>query len=179
GMKVMVLFNIATVADLVNGTRGIIDNIVLDPREGNIEADEKGRVYLKYLPAMVVFRPDDYKLKENFEVEGNDGSSLLSPGQMPLVPLEMKFYIPDRRKTMQVTQRQYCLMAAYAFTHEKSQGQTIPYILVNLAKLPNGYLMPFHVYVSLSRSKGRDNIRILRDFEPHLFTRHPSEALKD
>ncbi|KAJ7599164.1 hypothetical protein C8J56DRAFT_770715 [Mycena floridula] len=80
---------------------------------------------------------------------------------------------------MQVTRRQYCLTAAYAFTYEKSQGQTIPYVLVDLAKLPNGYLTPFHVYVSLSRSKGSDNIRILRDFEPHLFTRHPSEALKD
>ncbi|KAJ7573124.1 hypothetical protein C8J56DRAFT_805229 [Mycena floridula] len=72
----------------------------------------------------------------------------------------------------------YCLTAAYAFTHEKSQGQTIPYVLVNLAKLPTGKLAPFHVYVALSRSKGRDNIRILRDFEPDLFTKHPSEELK-
>ncbi|KAJ7598288.1 hypothetical protein C8J56DRAFT_720732, partial [Mycena floridula] len=102
----------------------------------------------------------------------------LAPGQLPLVPLEVTFYVPDGAKNMSVKRRQYCLTAAYAFTHEKSQGQTIPYVLVDLAKLPSGELTPFHVYVSLSRSKGRSNIRILRRFEPHLFTRHPSQALR-
>ncbi|KAJ7575006.1 hypothetical protein C8J56DRAFT_723667, partial [Mycena floridula] len=103
---------------------------------------------------------------------------LLRAGQIPLVPMELRFYVPYMGKNMAVTRRQYCLTAAYAFTHEKSQGQTIPYILVDLAKLPMGKLTPFHVYVALSRSKGRGNIRILRDFKPDLFTKHPSEELK-
>ena len=33
GMVVMVTLNVATEADLVNGSRGIIDDIILDPRE--------------------------------------------------------------------------------------------------------------------------------------------------
>jgi hypothetical protein len=33
GMKTMVLMNLATNADLANGSRGIITDIILDPRE--------------------------------------------------------------------------------------------------------------------------------------------------
>ncbi|KAJ7573123.1 hypothetical protein C8J56DRAFT_805232, partial [Mycena floridula] len=36
GMKVMILFNEVTAADLVNGTKGVIDDIVLDTREGDV-----------------------------------------------------------------------------------------------------------------------------------------------
>jgi hypothetical protein len=37
----------------------------------------------------------------------------------------------------------------------------------------------FNAYVALSRSQGRDTIRLLRDFENVLFTRHPSEDLRE
>ena len=34
GMKAMVILNIASEADLTNGTRGTVQGFVLDPREG-------------------------------------------------------------------------------------------------------------------------------------------------
>jgi hypothetical protein len=46
--------NIATEADLANGTRGTIEQIVLDLRE--LEQNENGTV-LKYPPAKVIFKP--------------------------------------------------------------------------------------------------------------------------
>jgi hypothetical protein len=34
------------------------------------------------------------------------------------------------------------------------------------------------MYVGLSRSRGRETIRLLRDFDDNLFIRHPSEDLR-
>jgi len=50
---------------------------------------------------------------------------------------------------------------------------------VDLGKTVQFALSPFNAYVALSRSKGRDAIRVLRDFEDNLFTRHPSEDLRE
>jgi len=68
--------------------------------------------------------------------------------------------------------------AGYAFTDYKSQGQTIEYVIIDIGKPPTGTLSPFSAYVALSRSRGRDTIRLLRDFDDNLFQNHPSEALR-
>ena len=39
-------------------------------------------------------------------------------------------------------------------------------------------LSPFSAYVALSRSRGRDTIQLLRDFDDNLFQNHPSDALR-
>jgi len=70
------------------------------------------------------------------------------------------------------------MTAGYAFTDYKSQGQTIEYVIIDIGKPPTGTLSPFSVYVALSRSRGRDTIRLLRDFDVNLFQNHPSEALR-
>ena len=36
---------------------------------------------------------------------------------------------------------------------------------------------PFAAYVALSRSRGWQTIRLLRDFDSGIFTKHPSETL--
>ncbi|KAH9943738.1 hypothetical protein B0H21DRAFT_695357, partial [Amylocystis lapponica] len=54
--------------------------------------------------------------------------------------------------------------AAYAFTDYRSQGQTISFVIVDIASPPSGSdLTLFNVYVALSRSSGRHSIRLLRD----------------
>ncbi|KAJ7927959.1 hypothetical protein B0H13DRAFT_1598110 [Mycena leptocephala] len=70
------------------------------------------------------------------------------------------------------------MTAGYAFTDYKSQGQTIQHVFIDLEKPPSGKLTPFSAYVALSRSKGRDRIRLLRGYEPELFTTHPSLDLE-
>ena len=37
---------------------------------------------------------------------------------------------------------------------------------------------PFATYVALSHSRGRKTIRLLRDFDERIFTRHPSNELR-
>ena len=170
GMKAMVVLNIATEADIANGTRGEVQDIILDEREGELNPNEDGTVTLKYPPALLLFRPDkDTKLT----FPG------LPPGVLPLTPCHAPFSVASRTgRKVQITRRQYAMTAGYSFTDYKSQGQTIEYVLIDIGKPPTGSLSPFSVYVALSRSRGRDTIRLLRDFDADLFQNHPSEALR-
>ena len=68
-----------------------------------------------------------------------------------------------------VRRHQFPITAAYAFTDYRSQGQTITYVLVNIAPPPRGTLTLFNLYVALSRSSGRDTIRLLCEFDNDMF----------
>jgi len=170
GMKVMVTCNIATTVNLTNGSRGTIVDIILDPHESqlvtaNIEHDT---VHLQFPPAAVVLQLDFTQFPI---VPG------LQRGQAPLFPIAKKFRIG--KPSVSVQRRQLPLTPAYAFTDFKSQGQTINHVIVDLGKTVQFALSPFNAYVALSHSKGRDTIRLLRDFEDNLFTCHPSENLRE
>lgn len=171
GMAVMVMSNVATDSDLANGQRGTIMDIVLDPRDHSTHMDEDTAITtLKYPPAMIMFKP----LKEtNVEIPG------VPKGSIPLFPKEVSFTVKDNKGlSTKITRRQYPITPAFAFTDFKSQGQTIERVVIDLAKPPSGALNPFSAYVALSRSRGRNNIRLLRDFDNALFTNHPSEDLR-
>ncbi|OAX33138.1 hypothetical protein K503DRAFT_775939, partial [Rhizopogon vinicolor AM-OR11-026] len=49
---------------------------------------------------------------------------------------------------------------------------------IEIGAPPTGRLTPFNVYVALSRSRGQDNIRLLRDFDEKLLMTHPCEYLR-
>ncbi len=46
-----------------------------------------------------------------------------------------------------------------------------------LRDTPMGKISPFSAYVALSRSRGRNTIRLLGDFDEQLFKRHPNQDL--
>ncbi|KAI6002070.1 hypothetical protein EDD15DRAFT_2157991 [Pisolithus albus] len=50
------------------------------------------------------------------------------------------------------------MTAAYAFTDYRSQGQTLPCVIADIATPPSGGLNLFNLYVALSRSSGRSSI---------------------
>ncbi|KAL1709675.1 hypothetical protein EV121DRAFT_252694 [Schizophyllum commune] len=58
-----------------------------------------------------------------------------------------------------IHRRQLPITPAYAFTDYRAQGQTLPSVIVDIAKVPSGKLNLFNVYVALSRSSGRSTIR--------------------
>ena len=167
GMKAMILANISTDSDLANGSRGIIENILLDPREEVQELSTR-TIYLQYPPAAIIFRPF---FSRNKQLPG------FANGCVPILPTQKTFKLGG--KTGSVIHRlQYPITPAYAFTDFKSQGQTIESVIVDLAKPPTGSLTSFNAYVALSRSRGRNTIRLLRDFDEKLFTTHPNEELR-
>ena len=78
----------------------------------------------------------------------------LEPGILPLVPLECTFNIIHHSREQAITRRQLPLTTSYAFTDYRSQGQTIPAVLIDIGTPPTGQLTPFNIYVALSRSRG-------------------------
>ena len=167
GMKVMVVLNLATDADLANGSRGIITDLVLHPDEGQLQYDNL-TVHLNHPPSVIFFKPYQQQAKP---IPG------LPQGVIPIFPTRKKFTITDGKRCT-VSRLQFALTPAYAFTDFKSQGQTIEHVIVDLAKPPSGNLTTFNAYVALSRSRGRSTIRLLRPFDEKLFTIHPSEELR-
>ena len=167
GMKAMVTLNISPENDLANGSRGIIEDIILNPKE-RVDASESNIIRLQYPPAVVLFRP---LFCRDRKFPG------LRTGIVPIFPSHQSFKIGGR-SGIRVDRDQIALTAAYAFTDFKSQGQTIESAIVDLAKPPSGSIDGFHAYVALSRSRGMKTIRLLRDFEEKLFTVHPSEHLR-
>ncbi|KAJ7211941.1 hypothetical protein C8J57DRAFT_1097349, partial [Mycena rebaudengoi] len=45
-------------------------------------------------------------------------------------------------------------------TRNRSQGQSIPVVLVDIASPPSGTLSLFNLYAALSRKSGRETIRL-------------------
>nr|GAT52360.1 predicted protein [Mycena chlorophos] len=172
GMRAMVLWNIATEADLANGARGRIADIRLDSREPlPLHRTPQNQLHLRYPPAMIVVKLDHFSFPRFRHFE---------EGELPLLPTTGSFTIhTSDGEQHTIKRRQYALTPGYAFTDYKSQGQTLSHVIVDLETPPHGGLSPFNAYVALSRSHGRENIRILRGFDPKIFTTHPSEHLKD
>lgn len=171
GMKVMITENIATVANIANGSRGIITSIMLDPHEIDsvtFEDDGVHTIKLNFPPCFIIVKLDFTELKQ---------LPLLQENEIPLSPSTRKFRV-GKKPSVTVNRRQLALTPAYAFTDFKAQGQTLEKVIVDIGKTVNFSLTPFNAYVALSRSKGRDDIRLLRDFEDKLFTRAPSDDLK-
>ena len=82
------------------------------------------------------------------------------------------------QSAMERRKRQLPLTPAYSFTDYRSQGQTIQNIIIDIVTPPSGTLTPFNIYVTISRARGRNQIRLLQDFDDKLLTKHPSEYLR-
>lgn len=140
-MKVLVTSNIETDLDVANGARGEVVDIILHPEEPAM--GQEGVVHLRHLPLCVLVR-----------LERTRATQL--PGLEPGV-------IPVFRR------RQFPLTGAYAFTDYRAQGQTLHHVIVDIATPPCGTFTLTNVYVALSRSSGRDTIRLLRPFKRSIF----------
>lgn len=161
GMEVMVTYNVKTDLDVANGARGRIHDVVLNDEETAVSGSAN-EVELKHLPAYLLIEMDRTR------AEKLDG---LPKGVLPLEPISKSYQITmSNREKRTVKRTQLPLTAAYAFTDYRSQGQTLTQVIVDIGKPPGSHgLTPFHVYVALSRSSGRETIRLLRDFDKLLF----------
>ena len=147
-MKVLVTNNIETDLDVTNGAWGTIVDIVLHLDEPPL-GDEL-IIHLKYLPSYLLV-----KLSRTC-------ASKLDRLDDAVIPVEVKsssmhIYVKNGEgKWIQCTVhcKQYPITSAYAFTDYRSQGQMLPYVLVDIASPPSGTLNLFNLYVALSRSLG-------------------------
>lgn len=164
GMKVMVTQNVETDLDITNGARGTVVDILLHPDEPPLQ-QSGGVTPLKLLPAYILVKLTRTRTSQ---LPG------LEPSVIPVEAVHKSYTIRYSASTGQpvtrrVRRQQYPMTPAYAFTDYRSQGQTIPHVLVDIARPPTGGLNLFNLYVALSRSSGRESIRLLRDFDEKLF----------
>jgi ATP-dependent exoDNAse (exonuclease V) alpha subunit len=171
-MKVMITYNVETELDIANGARGTVERIIMDESEsdGGSPAFSQHIRELPRPPLCVLVRLS--KADVSWELPG------LEKGLVPITPIRNCFHIktPDG-KSVALWREQLPLTPAYAFTDYRSQGQTLPYVLIDLATPPTGGLTQFNAYVALSRSQARDTARLLRSFDERLFTTPPDESL--
>jgi hypothetical protein len=170
GMKVMVTSNIATDLDITNGARGTVVDIILNPEEPPL--GDASIVQLKHLPQCVLVKLNRTRATR---------LDALDDGVIPIFPAKSSMQILLDRKTKTITRFQYPITAAYCFTDYRSQGQTIPHVIVDIASPPTGKLSLFNLYVALSRSSGRETIRLLREFDDEIFleAHEPELVLED
>ena len=106
----------------------------------------------------------------------------LDKGVIPVEPASMTYRVritTKEGKTGTCTMRcqQFPVAAAYSFTDYQSQGQTIPYVIVDIAPPPTGTLNLFNLYITLSRSSERETIWLLQDIDDKMFNRSHDPAL--
>jgi hypothetical protein len=171
GMKVMVTSNVDTDLNITNSARGEIVDIILHPNEPPLSSTPI--IVLKHPPAFILVKLSRTRAPQL------DG---LSNGVVPVEVSTQTLQILMKnakgkiiKKT--IKHRQFLITAAYAFTDYRSQGQTIPYAILDLASPPTGKLTLFNLYVALSHSKGHSSVRLLQDFDDKVFKQSHDPAL--
>ena len=170
-MKVMVTENIKTDLDVTNGARGEIVDIILDPNKPPIGNDPI--IALKHVLAYILVK---MVCTRAMQLEG------LEEGVIPVQITTCNFQIKVQQVSgkyvkCSICWHQFPMTLAYAFMDYQSQGQTIPFIMVDIATLLTGGLSLFNQYVALSRSSSRLTIWLLQDFDNTTFMQLHSASL--
>lgn len=173
-MKVMVTQNVKTDLDITNGARGEIVDIILHPDEPPV--GNKATVKLKYLPSYILV-----KLCRTCATQLDGLEESVIPVEVSSKTFKIHVQGADRKFYMcMIQQWQFPMTAAFGFTDYRSQGQTIPFILVDIASPPTRSLSLFNMYVALSCSSSRETIWLLRDFDDQLFQMvHETQLLEE
>ena len=132
-MKVMVTQNLVTDLDITNDARGTIVDIWLHPDEPSI-CDLQPTIELKYLPPCVLVKLDHTCTSQLIGLEER---------VIPVEPATQSYRISCQGSegnaiARTVRRRQFPMTAAYAFTDYRSQGQTLPAMIVDIATPPTG-----------------------------------------
>ena len=109
-MKAMVVLNIATDADIANGTCGTVEGFVLDPREKSTTPDEEdGCIHLQYLPPVIYFKPYSHK---TMSFEG------VPVGIIPISPSTVQFSVERDGEKVKL-ERRHCSWCSFLDMHSQ------------------------------------------------------------
>ena len=144
--------------DVTNGACSIVVDIVLNPEEPPFE--DGSWIELKHLPKCVLLK----LLCTRAAAFPGFGE-----GAIPIQRISTRTQIHVGGKLRTVTRTQFPITGAYSFTDYRAQGQTIPYVVTDIASPPTSRLLLFNLCVVLSHSSGRNTIQLLRDFDGKMF----------
>ena len=188
GMPVLLRENIACELGLSNGTQGIFRELVYDPTSELTNGSDEG-VFTK---DTVFVRNAKYVLVEIAKSKIKKLDSL-DPLIIPIPVVEktfdvnleklysdkgsiMKIFKDKKLKTtISVKRKTLPLIPAYSITTHKSQGQTLPKIVIDL-NMPSGMVEVTSAYVPLSRVQQLTDLIILQDFSISALQVKPSKG---
>ena len=191
GMPVLLQENIACELGLSNGTPGIFRKLIFDETVGHTTGSDEGI----YTADTTFIRNARYALVEVAKSR-LDNFETLEPKLIPIPVVEKTFEVnleklyPDKRSmfkalsnkkcktTISVKRRGLPLVPAYSITTHKSQGQTLPKIIIDL-NMPPGIVEVASAYVPLSRVQQLTDVAVLRDFDISALRVKPSKGQKD
>ncbi|CAF1498169.1 unnamed protein product [Adineta ricciae] len=188
GMPVLLQENIACELGLSNGTQGIFRELIYDcTSEPTIGSSEE-----PFTPDTVFVRNAQYAL---VEIPKSKMSKLdsLDPLIIPIPAIEKTFdvdlekFYSDKgavtklfknkkvKATISIKRKALPLIPAYSITTHKSQGQTLPKIVIDL-NMPPGMVEVASAYVPLSRIQQLTDLVILQDFSIEALQVKPSKG---
>ena len=186
GMPVLLTENIATELDLSNGTRGVFRQLVYEEESDQVPFGET--IFPKH--TRFVTQPK-YALVEFMSCKLQTGLKELENKLIPIAVSEQTFLVDIKKffnetlsRTFELTNRgtkisikrkALPLIPAYSITTHKSQGRTMPKIIVDLV-IPPGPIEVVSIYVPLSRVKRLNDLLILRPFQFSNLQIKPSAA---
>jgi hypothetical protein len=148
---------------LVNGTIGIVHEIVLDhdiPRNDTLFIKPPLHILVDFNS----FINDHKSSLSNIMIEG------LPKNIVPIVPISRSFdYIyeiegPQYSKKNSIKRRQIPLSPIFCLTDYKEQGETFNNLIVDFSKSPDRNPLTMHnIYVTLSRLRSSEGLALLRD----------------
>lgn len=188
GMPVLLQENIACELGLSNGTTGFFRELIYDKTSGLTKGSDEG----VFTDDTIFVRNAQYALVEIVKSKIPTLSSLdhcIVP--IPVIsktfevdlgklyadkPAVLKILNSMKLKTtVRVKRKALPIIPAYSITTHKSQGQTLPKIIIDL-NMPPGMVEVPSAYVPLSRVKQLTDLIILQDFNIKTLQVKPSKA---
>ena len=187
-MPVLLQENIACELGLSNGTQGIFHELVYGPTSEPTNGSDEG----VFTTDTVFVRNVQYALVEIPKSKIKNLESL-DPLIIPIPVVEKTFDVnleklyadkgpimkisKDKKlkTTISVKRRTLPLIPAYSITTHKSQGQTLPKIVLDL-NMPPGMIEVASAYVPLSRVQQLTDLVILQDFNISALQVKPSKG---
>ncbi|KAI6115144.1 hypothetical protein EDD16DRAFT_1461021, partial [Pisolithus croceorrhizus] len=110
--------------------------------------------------------------------------SNLKQSMIPIEPATRSFHLKIKENAHHMTWSIQCcqfpITPAYAFTDYRSQGQTLPCVIIDITTPLSGTLNLFNLYIAQSRSHSRLQICLLHDFDNNVFQKtHCHELLME
>ena len=187
GMPVLLLENIACELGLSNGTPGIFRELVYGETSEQTTGSDEG----VFTADTVFVRNAQYALVEIPRSKMKKLDSL-DPLIIPIPVIEKTFEVnleklyvdkgpimkllnvKKLRTTITVKRKGLPLVPAYSITTHKSQGQTLPKIVIDL-NMPPGFVEVASAYVPLSRVQKLTDLVLLQDFSINALQVKPSK----
>lgn len=188
GMPVLLQENIACELGLSNGSQGIFRELVYDRKTELSYGSDEG----VFTSDTVFVRNAQYALVEIVKSKIRKLDSL-EPHIIPIPVVEKTFdvnleklyadkgpimkILKDKKlkTTISVKRKTLPLIPAYSITTHKSQGQTLPKIVIDL-NMPPGMIEVASAYVPLSRVKQLTDLVILQEFSIDALQVKPSKG---